>query len=243
MPQGGKLTLSAENLTIDEQYARQQLQAQPGPWVILTVADTGTGMPPAVLDKIFDPFFTTKEVGKGTGLGLSTALGIVKSHGGFFNVQSEVGKGSRFSVYLPAVKSADPEKTVQFRPLPTGSGQTILVVDDEQGIREMTKATLEAFGYRVLLAGDGAEATAVFVQHRGDIAAVVIDMVMPVMDGPATIRALRSLEPNVPIIAVSGLAASASAAEKAGIPKGLFLLKPFTTETLLHVVHEGLTKK
>src|SRR2546422_6496534 len=181
--------------------------AKAGPYVVIRVSDTGTGMPPGVIDKIFDPFFTTKEVGKGTGLGLSTVLGIVKSHGGFVNVYSEVGKGTRFSVYLPAAETVQGAEPAQVEAVPTGQGELVLVVDDEATIREITKATLEAHGYRIVTAADGAEALALYAQHRDQIRLVLTDMMMPVMDGPATIRALRNLDPQIPIIAASGLVA------------------------------------
>jgi two-component system, cell cycle sensor histidine kinase and response regulator CckA len=235
MPQGGELLLRAENMTLDESYARMHLEAKPGRFVIITVADTGTGMPPAVMGRIFEPFFTTKELGKGTGLGLSTALTIVRSHGGFVNVYSEQNKGTQFVVYLPAFAAGEAEHVEIARPeLPSGHDELILVVDDEDAIRQITKGTLETFNYRVLTAADGTEAVALYAQHRDEIACVITDMMMPFMDGPATIRALQKLNPQVRIIAASGLAANEKSAEANALGVRLFLSKPYTAEKLLH---------
>jgi PAS domain S-box-containing protein len=240
MPAGGRLTLAAENSRLDADAARTNVAARPGPYVLLTVADTGTGIPPAILDKIFDPFFTTKEVGKGTGLGLSTVLGIVKSHGGFLNVDSEVGKGTRFLVYLPALVLARPappeEKPAE---LPAGGGELILVVDDESSVRGVATAILEGSGYRVLAAQNGAEALTLFKEHREEIGAVLTDMMMPVLDGPATIAALLQLGCRVPIVAASGLAEAAPPAESIPGVRAV-LAKPFPAEQLVRIVAEVL---
>ena len=243
MPNGGKVTISAENLTIDAQYVGLAREARPGPYVLLQVEDSGTGMPPEIIDKIFDPFFTTKEIGKGTGLGLSTTLAIVKSHGGFIRVYSELGKGTTFRIYFPAqvegVMAAAAEIAAE---LPRGNGELILVIDDEASVRQITKQTLEAFGYRVALAGDGAEAVAVFARRGGEIAAVLTDITMPSMDGWATIPVLRRMNSKVPIIAASGLAANAQVAQLADLGVKHFLPKPFTAETLLKTVRQVLAE-
>jgi signal transduction histidine kinase len=156
MPNGGTLLLSAENITIDEHYAGMMPEAHAGPYVVLQVSDTGTGIPRDVLDKIFDPFFTTKEMGKGTGLGLSSLIGIVKSHGGFVNVYSEVGTGTTFKVFLPALPGCEATPAIATPvPLPLGRGELILVVDDELTLRDITQRILERRGYRILTAADG----------------------------------------------------------------------------------------
>jgi two-component system cell cycle sensor histidine kinase/response regulator CckA len=241
MPNGGSITIRAENCTIDDNYAQVNLEAQAGDFVKITVTDTGTGMDHNVIGLIFEPFFTTKEVGKGTGLGLSTALAIVKSHEGFMNVYSEVGKGTAFTLYLPA-SSATKEKPLPKRlpDFPTGHGELVLVVDDEDSIRQITKSTLETFGYRVLLAGDGTEALAVYEANRDDVKVVLTDMMMPIMDGEATIRALKRLTPSVNIIAASGLADDAKIAEAARAGVHMFLPKPYTAEQLLRAIAEVL---
>ncbi len=239
MPDGGKLVISARNLTLDAQYSGMNSEAKPGPYVFIQVEDTGSGMPPGVIEKIFDPFFTTKEVGNGTGLGLSTTLAIVKSHGGFIQVYSEPGKGTTFKVHLPAQTEASVETAAEIAAeLPRGHGELILVVDDEAGVRQVTQHTLEAFGYRVVLASDGAEAVAIYATRRKEIAVVLTDMTMPVMDGLTTIQVLRKVNPGVCIIAASGLSANTQFATL-GVKH--FLPKPYTAETLLKVLKEVLS--
>jgi CheY-like chemotaxis protein len=238
MPRGGNLTVSIENRILDEQYAAMNIEAKPGRYVSITVTDSGTGISPDVLDKIFEPFFTTKELNKGTGLGLSTVMAVVKSHGGIVNVYSEPGNGTTFNVYLPALDSPSggasksPEQPVLLR----GNGEMILVVDDESSILTITSQTLQAFGYRVVTATDGADALALYVQHRHEIAAVITDMMMPVMDGSATIYALLRINPAVRIIAASGLSTNGSVAKAANAGITHFLTKPYTAETLLNIV-------
>ena len=239
MPHGGGLTIKAENVTLDHQYAHMQADAQPGPYVLLSVSDTGTGMPAGVLEKIFDPFFTTKEVGTGTGLGLSTAFGIVKSHGGFLNVYSEVGKGTEFRVYLPAQGTpAIDTGSDEHHPLPVGQGEVVLLIDDEAAILEMTKATLETHEYKVLAASDGTEAVALYARHQKEIDVVITDMMMPYLNGSNTIRALQRLNPAVKILVVSGLMGNEQVAEAAGSHEIAFLQKPYTAESLLTTLHQ-----
>ncbi len=245
MKNGGRLTVSGLNAEIDAQYAVMNRGVGAGRYVVLEVADTGMGMPPAVVDRIFEPFFTTKEVGEGTGLGLSTVLGIVRSHGGFVNVYSEPGRGSVFKVYLPA-QSAEPclhETTEVSQVLPRGSGELILIVDDESSIRSITQQTLESFGYRAVTADDGAQAIALFALRRGEIDLVITDMMMPVMDGPALISAVRRLDQKVPIIAASGLNSNSSMAKVSAAGVGHFLAKPYNTESLLKVIRIVLSGK
>jgi two-component system cell cycle sensor histidine kinase/response regulator CckA len=235
MPNGGTLSISAENINLDENYARMYIEAKAGRYVLLTVKDTGGGMPPEIQQRIFDPFFTTKEIGKGTGLGLSTALTIIKSHGGFINVYSEAGKGTQFTIYLPAAESQTSAKEIRTAlPYPTGNGELVLVVDDEENIRQITKATLEKFGYRTLIAADGTEALAIYAQNAAEINLVLTDMAMPFMDGAATIRALRRLNPTLPIIAASGL----PPADINDLNVNAFLSKPYTAEKLLTTIAE-----
>jgi PAS domain S-box-containing protein len=241
MEQGGVLTLGAENLTLDEEAAKMNIDAKPGKYVVISVSDTGTGIPPALMDKIFEPFFTTKDIGKGTGLGLSTALAIVKAHGGFLNVYSELNKGTSFKIYLPATEmeeifvagEADLDRYA-------GHGETILVVDDETSIREIARATLEAYRYQVLSASDGAEAIAVFVRNMDKIKAILIDNMMPVLDGKSAISALRRMETHVKIIATSGLQEEISGAFADQIDA--FIGKPFTGEKLLKSIYEVLNE-
>jgi PAS domain S-box-containing protein len=242
MPDGGLLTIEAENITLDDNYARMHLEANPGQFVVIKVTDTGVGIPAQHIDKIFEPFFTTKEYGKGTGLGLSTAAGIVKSHGGFVDAYSEVGRGTQFKVYLPATTLTGSKLALEpLRELPVGHGEWVLVVDDEAAILEITRETLEAYGYKVLTASDGTEALALYAERKDEIRIVLTDMMMPYMDGPATIRALQRLNPQVRIIASSGLAADSKIAEAASAGVEKFLPKPYTAEKLLKALAEVLT--
>jgi CheY-like chemotaxis protein len=244
MPQGGKLRIEAENVEVDEHYARMNVEAKPGKYVSVGVFDTGIGITEQNLTKIFDPFFTTKEHGQGTGLGLSTVAGIVRSHGGFVNVYSEAGRGARFKVYLPAIAAAHAAPSQPSRrDLPTGNGELILVIDDENAIREVAGETLSAFGYRALIAGDGAEAMAVFASQKNGVKLVITDMMMPYMDGPATVRALRRLDPKVKIIATSGLKAEDKIADVAQLGVKTFLMKPYTAEKLLKTVAAALKEE
>lgn len=246
MPGGGSLWLSAENHLLDEYEARQNSDAKAGPHVIVQVVDSGVGIPASCINKIWDPFFTTKEQGKGTGLGLSTALGIVRSHGGFISVFSEVGRGTTFKVFLPATPSSvQPSPTERVRPpLPQGRGETILVVDDEAGIRDVTRELLMRHHYEVLVAEDGTEAVAMFALRREVISLVLTDVVMPFMDGVALVRALRRMDKNVKIMAMSGLASSFDSGERASELRNLdvaaFLQKPFSAEKLLTAVNSVL---
>jgi PAS domain S-box-containing protein len=241
LPQGGRLSLGASNLRIDSQFAGMHPDAQPGAYVILEVADTGTGMTPDVLEKIFEPFFTTKEIGQGTGLGLSTTLAIVRSHGGFITVDSRPGQGTKFRVHLPA-ELGDAETLLGEGggDYPRGEAECVLIIDDEASVRSITSQTLEAFGYRVITAADGAEGVAKYAQQMREIAVVLTDMMMPVMDGAATIRALSRLNPEVKIIAASGLASKGADAEAAGANVKVFLPKPYTASSLLVALRDLL---
>ena len=242
MPRGGTLTVSVDPVVLDEIYAGMNFQAKPGPYVRIEVEDTGAGMPPEMLDRIFEPFFTTKETGKGTGLGLSTAHAIVRGQRGFVHVYSEPGKGSRFQIHLPAglPPEARVEAAVEPSALPRGNGELILVVDDEESIRAMARRTLETFGYRVLGAANGAEAVSHYAQHRAEIAVVLTDMNMPVMDGAATIVALRAIDPAVRVVGSSGLADS-HVVQAGGAGPYAFVPKPYTAGTLLVALRKILT--
>jgi PAS domain S-box-containing protein len=245
MPHGGKLSIHIKNLMLDKAHAEVNPGAKPGPHVVISVRDTGVGMPKEVQDKMFEPFFTTKETGKGTGLGLSTTLTIVKSHGGFINCYSEVGKGTTFKVYLPGnttpavVEKAEKEEAK----LPSGHDELVLIVDDEEAIRKVAQRTLERHGYRVLLAADGAEAVTLYASHRNEIAAVITDMAMPIMDGPATIVALKAINPGIKIVTTSGLASQGGLAKAMGAGVRKFIPKPYTAEAMLLALHEMLNGK
>jgi two-component system, cell cycle sensor histidine kinase and response regulator CckA len=232
MPQGGILEILAMNYSLDAQSAQTYWEATPGSYVMIQVSDTGIGIPPEIQDRIFDPFFTTKEVGKGTGLGLSAVLGIIKSHGGFVDVQSEAGKGSQFRVFLPASQVVPTHVGDELAPL-SGQNELILVVDDEIAIREITKTTLENYNYQVLTASDGMEAIAIMAEHSNHVQGVLMDIMMPAIDGCTTMPLLRRFNPNLYAIAMSGLKSphSLEQIKRSGFQD--FLGKPFTTGELL----------
>ena len=243
MPDGGTLTIDAENIYLDEHYTRMNIDAHVGNYIVITVSDTGIGIPNDIIEKIFYPFFTTKEVGKGTGLGLSTVMGIVKSHGGFVKVKSEVGKGTQFKLYLPATKTTAKSEEFNSSPLvQQGQGELILVVEDEDGIREITKTLLEKNGYQAITASDGMEAIALYTQYNFKVDAVILDIMMPSMDGLTTIRVLEKINPEVQIIAVSGLTSNQKVTELKSSCVKAFLSKPYTSNELLDQLHQVLSK-
>ena len=242
MPHGGALIVAVKDCILDHKFVVQNITAKEGRYVCISVTDTGTGIAPEIKDRIFEPFFTTKDMNKGTGLGLSTVMAIVKSHKGVVNVYSELGHGSTFNVYLPVKDCAqDHSKPCAAETeVPAGHGETILVVDDEPAILAITSRMLKRFGYQVLTATDGADAVGTFVEHRRDISLVVADMMMPVMDGAAMIQALRRINPSVKIIAVSGLAQREGAEDVFGGHSSHYLMKPFSTSSLLKLVRDVL---
>jgi two-component system cell cycle sensor histidine kinase/response regulator CckA len=242
MPDGGVLDISVENFYVDASYARANIESKVGQYIVITVSDTGTGISPEIMDRIFEPFFTTKEHGKGTGLGLSTALGIVRSHGGFIDVQSEAGKGTTFKVYLPAIKTEIQKIEEHKLKLPAGSGELILIVEDEGLIREITCTALEAHSYKVLIAENGEQAVVLYAQNKDKIKVILMDLMMPVMDGEESIQAIRKINPEIKIIAVSGLAEE-DKLKKVSDYTNAFLPKPYTAERLLRTIHEVLSTK
>lgn len=240
MPRGGTLVMRATTVDIDAQYAAVIPEATPGRYVRVEVEDSGDGMAPEVLEKVFDPFFTTKPLGKGTGLGLPTSKAIVEGHGGFVRIYSEPGRGTRVQVYLPATTSVPGAggEVAAARSLPRGNGELILLVDDEPSVREVTRQTLEAFGYRVVTASDGAEGVATYAMRRDEVALVLTDIMMPVMDGNALITVLQRMNPGVLIIAASGLQGQGRGVHGDVPGVGAFLAKPYgASELILAVAH------
>ena len=244
MAQGGALKIRARRRELNAEDALRLEAPGPGSYVLIEVEDTGCGMPARVRDRIFEPFFTTKDIGKGTGLGLSTALGIVRSHEGCIEVESEPGRGSRFQIYLPAAAPETPAETCDgdgAEP-PRGAGECILVVDDEETILDVTRHMLEAFGYRVVSARDGREALAIYKERQREIALVLTDMLMPVMDGAALIAALRVMSPTLPIIASSGFDPRAAPGSGSSAAVDGFIPKPYTLEAIMNEVGAVLAR-
>jgi PAS domain S-box-containing protein len=238
MPKGGTLTISAENVNLDPRDLGSSRQSSAGRQILLQVSDTGVGITQANYEHIFEPFFTTKKIGEGTGFGLAIVHTIVKGHGGFVIVESEVGHGTTFKVWLPA----DPlQRTVESLPpyqadMPRGNGELVLVVDDEFTIRDLTERNLESLGYCVITASNGAEALATYCKRSKEIALVITDMMMPVMDGAAAVREIRRMNPSAKMIVVSGLDVDDELKSKVNG----FLAKPYSGPELAQIVHEVL---
>ncbi len=242
MPDGGTLSLTAENFDVDEQYASMKPDLKPGPHVLISVIDTGPGIPQHIIDKIFDPFFTTKGPGLGTGLGLSTTLGIVKSHGGVISVYSGAD-GTTFRVFLPSAAGVfQADETKAQMEVPTGHGETILIVDDESAIREVAKAVLSKSGYKVLAANDGPSALALFVRQSKKIDVVLTDVVMPIMSGLVLARTLRKMDVKAKVILSSARDSDYNPGELTDIGVQGCLNKPYSRETLLRAIDRVLHK-
>jgi two-component system cell cycle sensor histidine kinase/response regulator CckA len=237
MPRGGKMTLSAENVTLDKDHLPSHSTNAPGAYVRLSVADTGTGIPPEVLGRMFEPFFTTKGPEKGTGLGLSTVASIVREHGGFIDVKTELGQGTEFRVYLPAVDVVDDvETTCPKADLPRGNGELILIIEDEEVVRELAKSTLENYGYEVITALNGLDGIARFEEHQQEIKLVIADTDMPSMDGLTAIGPMRRARPDLPVIVASGTKRDTVFFKRTDLNRLVNLDKPYTLEGLLTAV-------
>lgn len=242
MPRGGRVGIHVDNVVIDNTDASLNPETRAGRFVLITVTDTGMGITSDIRERVFEPFFTTKEVGKGTGLGLSTTLAIVRSHGGFIGLASEEGRGTKVTVYLPAAHQrgapagtdASPEKA------PGGHGELVLLVDDEETIRRVGASILERFGYRVMTAADGARALSIYSVRRDDVSLVLTDLAMPVMDGIDLIRALRAVDPHLPIVASSGLAGGGTTRPSIPGADVTFLAKPYSADALLRAIRDAL---
>lgn len=243
MEQGGRLTVRTRNWLVDESFKLQHGAQKVGPHVELSVRDEGIGMDKKTVERAFEPFYTTKERGKGTGLGLSSVAGIVRSHGGFITVESSLGSGSTFSVYLPAKAVAETQSEVPSKPtaLPRGQGETILVVDDEAAILSITRQMLESYGYRILTATEGGEALRIFNAQAATIHLVLTDLMMPGMDGYALIRSLREAGQQVPIIAASGLTSEDRKSRSIEAGADHFLAKPFAVDQMLQLIRQALS--
>jgi PAS domain S-box-containing protein len=248
MPSGGRLAFTATAVSIHPSAPRPHPDAIPGNFVRIDVADTGGGIPDAIRGRVFDPFFSTKGVGRGTGLGLSTAHAIVKAHCGFITLASSPGKGTTFSLFLPAAEAAEPEQAGQEHarpdagPLPRGHGELVLVVDDEESVRHMMRNTLESFGYGVRTADDGGEAIAIVRGSPASFNLAVVDIQMPGLDGVQTIVALRHIRPDLPIVGASGTATSENRELMAANGVRHCLEKPFSVDTLIRTVQEAMAK-
>jgi signal transduction histidine kinase len=240
MPRGGRLVMSAENVDLSEQQLRSNPDASPGPYVVLTVSDTGTGMPPEVRARMFEPFFTTKPLNKGTGLGLSTVANIVKRHHGFIEVTSDVGKGTEFKIFIPAAPAPEPASSTPGSTLPFGRGELILFVDDEKSILEIGRSALENYGYGVVTAGNGLEAVAAFELHKAQISLIVMDTDMPYLDGVGALEAIRKSSARVPVILASAMTLETVFLSRSQLSHVERLIKPYGIPDLLHTAAKVL---
>jgi two-component system, cell cycle sensor histidine kinase and response regulator CckA len=240
MPDKGKLTLRTDIVTIDEEYCRLHVEAKPGEYVLLEVSDTGHGMDKETSGRIFEPFFTTKEIGKGTGLGLAMVYGIVKQHNGHITCYSEVGHGTTFKVYLPAIEGEVETHVETTGVMPAFGTETVLLVDDEDLVRDLGTRILTKHGYTVLQAENGRQALDVFKKERFRIALVILDLIMPEMGGTECLKELLKIEPQVNVLVASGYSADASVKETIQIGAKGFVSKPFRMNELLRDVREVL---
>ena len=244
MPGGGRLLIRADNQPATPEFVSRHPDDKPGTYVVLQVRDTGAGIAPDHLDRIFDPFYTTKPVGQGTGLGLASVLGIVRGHGGFISVSSAVGIGTEFSVHLPArTHEPDPGVDSPAQASPDGDNELILVIDDEASIRTTLLNALQRHGYRVVSAATGSEGVDLLQRHAKEVRLVITDIMMPGMDGIATIRSLRANEPQLPVVAMSGVPHQRAELEASFGPHLRFLQKPFAVDTILATLRELLHQK
>ena len=242
MPDGGTLRIETTNIQLDEEYCGIHPEAKPGDYVLLTVSDTGRGMDKETLSHIFEPFFTTKEPGKGTGLGLATVYGIVKHHEGYINCNSEIGQGSTFNIYIPTIQTEQLLVTPTIERSTPGGDETILLVEDDGEIRELCAELLTGVGYKVISAGNGEEALEIYQMEKDKISLIVLDLILPVMDGWQCLVKILRVEPKAKVIIASGFIES-------GLAKGLqakgargFVQKPFDTSQLLNTIREVLDK-
>jgi two-component system cell cycle sensor histidine kinase/response regulator CckA len=242
MPNGGRLIIETKNVEIGEDFCLLHTYARPGNYVLLSVSDTGLGMDAETIEQIFEPFFTTKELGQGTGLGLATVYGIVKQHGGFIYVESAVGKGATFRIYLPASSGAPETREAQSEEMPRRGNETILLAEDHEGLRQSAQEILETLGYRIIAAADGLEAVELFKSNLEEVGLVVLDVVMPGLSGPDTFLQMAKLQPNLRVIFTTGHTSEAASLTSM-IEKGAsFLQKPYSQRSISEMIRGVLDR-
>jgi two-component system, cell cycle sensor histidine kinase and response regulator CckA len=242
MPQGGRLIVETQNIEIDQEFCCRHPYAREGSFILLSVSDTGVGMDPATAERIFEPFFTTKEMGKGTGLGLATVYGVVKQHEGFIHLYSEPGRGTTFRVYLPASSgTAEPRQPKRDEKIPTGT-ETILLAEDNEGLREAAKEMLEKLGYRVILASNGAEAVQIFAKNPSQYDLIILDVVMPKVSGPAALSQMTAVRPDLRVVFSTGYTAEAASLNNLMEQGASMLQKPYGLKSLGQLVRASLDR-
>ncbi len=240
MSEEGKLTIRSGSVTLDDQYCRRHVGAKPGRYVLLSVSDTGQGMDVETMQHVFEPFFTTKELGRGTGLGLAMVYGIVKQHGGHITCHSEVGKGTTFKIYLPAIFGDQEDFAEPSGEMPASGTETVLFVDDEEFVREQGERILTRSGYKVLTAANGAEAVHLYRRQKDQISLIILDLVMPTMGGQYCLKRLLEIDPQTKVLIASGYSPDTSTIEVLGLAAKGFVTKPFRLNELLRQVRKAL---
>ena len=243
MPEGGNLIFETKNVVLDEDYAKLHLEAKPGRYVLLSVSDTGSGMDKETLEHIFEPFYTTKALGQGTGLGLAMVFGIVRQHHGFIKCYSEVGHGTTFKIYLPAIISLTRSDLPIITSTPQGGTETILLVDDEELIRDLGKRILSKVGYTILTASNGEEALDLYRSNKGNISLVMLDLIMPGMGGKPCLEELLKIDPDVKILVASGYSADGPTKDALSIGAKGFVVKPFDVRQVLEMVRKTIDEE
>jgi CheY-like chemotaxis protein len=244
MPEGGRLIIQTKDMLLDNDYCRLNPEAKPGTHVCLSIADTGHGMDQETIERIFEPFYTTKETGKGTGLGLAMAYGIIKNHDGHITCKSSPDEGTRFDIYLPAIKvSVEDEIEKREEPIIMGRGETLLVVEDEAMLRDLAKDMLKRGGYQVLEANSGEEGLRLYLEKGSEISLVILDMIMPGMGGKQCLTEILKIDPQAKVVIASGYAMSDTEMDNIlSLSKG-FIKKPYYFRNMLKVVHEALDEE
>ncbi len=240
MPDGGQLILATRNVTLDDEYCKGHVGARPGDYVLLKVSDTGHGMDKATVEHIFEPFYTTKELGRGTGLGLALVYGIVRQHEGFITCRSEVGRGTTFNAYFPAIESLLEPEVDESGTMPAFGTETVLLVDDEAFVRDLGERILSKAGYTVYTAANGIEALDLYIKRRKEISLVILDLIMPEMGGEGCLKGLLNIDPGVRILVASGYAADAAGVRPLELGARGFVGKPFRFKELLGRVRKVL---
>ena len=240
MPEGGRLLIETSNVSLRDKYLSSHLDAKPGKYVQLTVSDTGTGMEPEVVERIFDPFFTTKADGEGTGLGLAMVHGIVSQHGGYIRCHSEPGLGTSFKIYFPASETERLLDMAVTREMPTFGTETILLVDDDNRIRDVAQNMIEMGGYKVLVASSGEEALETHAAHRGEVSLVILDLIMPGMGGKRCLEELLRIDPALKVLFASGYSSNGLTVDETGTGARGFLRKPYDAKDILTAIRKVL---
>jgi CheY-like chemotaxis protein/two-component sensor histidine kinase len=242
MPAGGILTIETELVGMDDEYIKMHGYGKPGKYALISVSDTGAGMDEKTREKIFEPFFTTKEIGKGTGLGLSIVYGIVKQHGGYINVYSELGKGTTFKIYLPLIESVAEQIKPSVAVAVTGGSETVLLAEDDASVRRLTKAALEEFGYKIIEAEDGEDAINKFMENKDRIQLFLLDAVMPKKSGKAAYEEIKKIKPDIKALFMSGYSTDILSMKRIVGGELNFIVKPVSPTELLKKIREVLDK-